>query len=159
MVFFDPRGIERSPKIEVVPSGSYIVTIEKTMVKEKDANSQLLTVFFNILKPQSALNKTIADFFNLKNNSTKAEEIGRQSFARLLDAIEMGKEPLTNESFIEKKVLKVIVGQEPHYKNAGQMQNFIVKYLPIDNAELDGVDMPVDLAYEVPFDVNAEPPF
>jgi hypothetical protein len=159
MVFFDPRSVERDSHQEPVPYGQYLCKVDKVVIKEKDSSSQGLNVFFSVLKPSEHLGKSVLSNFNLKNANAQAEKIGQQQFAKFLDLLEMGDKPLTDVRLLENKVVKLLVGLKPHYKNAGEMQNEVLKYLPFTAADLDGLAVSKSLEDEVLFDASTDVPF
>lgn len=135
-VFFDPRKVDREEKSGnvVVPPGTYICQIKKSQSKEKNGNMGLM-IFLDILCPTSQRGRGLMDYFNLRHSNPQAQKIGEKALAKMLDALGLGREELKNETHLENQVIKCDIGIKAHYKNPQEMQNFVVKYLPLDNAD------------------------
>jgi hypothetical protein len=120
-----------------------------------------LMVFYNILTPHEHNGKTVMDYFNLMHFNPDAERIGKQTFAGLLDALDMGKSPLKSETLLEGKIVKLSVEVKPHWKNVGEVQNRVMKYSSLNDVDHNNVKgyVKADLSDEIAFDpsVNGVP--
>jgi hypothetical protein len=151
MVFFDPTNVQRKAVSLVVPNGQYVVKVDKATVKDSDDKTGL-NIFFAVAKPEAHYGASFMDNFNLRHPNAQTQEIGQRRFAVLLDLIGLGSAPLASETLIEGKYVKVIVGQKPHWKNVGETQNEVLKYLPLDDSDWEGISLPSDLTDDIPFE-------
>jgi hypothetical protein len=133
--FFDPRGIDREGKAQLLKEGTYLVKIDGTMTKQKE-NSMGLTVFF-VYQDDKRNKTTLVEYFNLYHENKTTEKIAQTKFCHLLDCIGKGKTPLKNSSDIVDSLVKVEVIIEKHYdqKKSGEMMNKIMKFLPISQID------------------------
>ncbi len=129
--FFDPsRIVRKTGKAVVVPEGVYLCKIEKSLTKEKDGNRGLM-VGFSILAPSEQRGRSLMEYFNLKHSSKAAQEMGEQKLCAMLDSMGLGTKPLKTEYELQNCTVKMRVGQKPHYKNADEMQNYVIGYDPV----------------------------
>ena len=138
-MFFDPTKVERKPMTEVVPEGVYVAQVENVSVKQNDAATMGVMVFYNILTPVLHNGKTVMDYFNVAHSNPDAERIGKQKFAFLLDALGMGDKPLKNEQLILGKVVKMSVEVKDHYKQNGEKQNRVMKYTSLNAVDENAI--------------------
>lgn len=136
MAFFDPTQVKRETPIELLPAGQYIVTVDKAVEKNRDGNIGA-ALYFKVISPSEQQGKMIFDYFNISHYSEKAQEIGRQRFAKLLDCVEMGDQKMARLDMVEGKRLKIDLSQEKHYKNLGEFQNKVERHLPLSPLDLN----------------------
>lgn len=144
--FFDPREVEREPSIEVVNDGVYLVEVAKVYKKEDNFGLRV-KVYYKLLDKSGYSMEN----FNLGHGNPKVEEIGKQQFTRLLDAVGMGDSPLQSERDILGKKLKIEVALEPHYKDPNSTQNKVKRHLAINPLDIIELKKIKNEAGDIPF--------
>lgn len=134
MVVFDPTKVEREADIQAVKPGQYIVMIKSTNERYKDGNMGL-GVFYKIIANDEYVDNLIVDNFNLMHHMEVTQKLGRSSFAKMLDCIEMGNKPLNKYDDICNKFLKIDTSLKAHWKDPTKEVTQIDRYLSLSAAD------------------------
>ena len=136
---FDPTTVQRETPL---PEDVYLCVIDKAEEKHKNGNRSV-SVCFKVLKGSKYPNRLIFDHINLDHHSEAAQEIGRQTLAKILDCLSMGDKPLNKFSDMHGKHIKIETKLVPHYQDNGDMQTKVKRYAslsPVDLNLLKSVD-------------------
>lgn len=115
-----------------IPNGMYTAAIEKCEVKEtKSGTGQYLNLMFKITGPDYA-GRVIFSMINFRNQSQKAEEIGRQQLGSLLRAVGLPKLQDTDQLIGTACQVKVTTESREGY----DPRNVIKAYKAIEGSEV-----------------------
>lgn len=88
---FDVESLPEGTNYELLPAGWYNCAIASAELKDtKEKTGQFIAVRYNIIGPTHE-GRVVFGNLNIKNASSKAEEIGRQQLGELMRAIGLAK--------------------------------------------------------------------
>jgi hypothetical protein len=126
-MLFNTPEISDATEFEMLSPGEYFAEVIASELKDTKAGTgKYMRVDF-LVGPNK---QRITSFFNVENASSKAQQIGRAQFKRLLSALGITKAlnlPTEFETAAHFKTLFVVVDQEVN--TAGRTHNIITKFL------------------------------
>jgi hypothetical protein len=120
-VEFLPKG---KGAFDPIPAGWYTATMSGAEVKAtKTGTGQYIAVKYTITGP-SHQGRVIFGNLNIKNQSPKAEEIGRQQLREILEATGLSKVEDTDQLIGHNLQIKVDIEKSEQYGDRNQIKGF-----------------------------------
>lgn len=122
---FDASSVEASTNTyEPVPAGWYNVRVNDADLRTTRAgNGQYIAVRYDIVGP-SHEGRVVWGNLNIKNPSSKAEEIGRQQLAELMGAIGLKKVSDTDQLIGGELSVKLAIRKSDEYGDSNDVKGF-----------------------------------
>ena len=109
---------------EVLPAGWYDVTIAGAEIRNtKSGNGQYIAVRYDVLGPTHQ-GRVVFGNLNIKNESSKAEEIGRQQLGELMRAIGLTKVSDTDQLIGGTLQIKLAIRTQEGYDPTNDVRGF-----------------------------------
>lgn len=127
---YDPRGQDRGQAPgEVLPSGYYLSAITGSDIKTTKDGSGNYIELEHTIQSQGYKGRKVWSRINRKNKSEIAERIGREEFARLLDAIGMGEVIIRDTVQLHDKVMciRVVVEKDQNGGDRNEVKGYFDK--------------------------------
>jgi len=120
-VEFLPKG---KGAFDPIPAGWYTATMSGAEVKAtKTGTGQYIAVKYTITGP-SHQGRVIFGNLNIKNQSPKAEEIGRQQLREILEATGLSKVEDTDQLIGHNLQIKIDIEKSEQYGDRNQIKGF-----------------------------------
>jgi hypothetical protein len=122
---FDASSVEVSTNTyEPVPAGWYSVRVNDADLRTtKAGNGQYIAVRYDIVGP-SHEGRVVWGNLNIKNPSSKAEEIGRQQLAELMVAVGLKKVSDTDQLIGGELSIKLAIRKSDEYGDSNDVKGF-----------------------------------
>jgi len=109
---------------EPLPAGWYTATISQSELKDtKTGGGQMIKLRYDITGPTHQ-GRVVFGNLNIKNASTKAEEIGRQQLGEIMRAIGLAKVTDTDQLIGGQLAIKLEVKDDPKYGVSNEVKGF-----------------------------------
>lgn len=116
-----PQG---TSSFEPLPSGWYTAIINGAEIKKtKNGDGEYIAVRYDILAPTHQ-GRVVFGNLNIKNPSTKAEEIGRQQLGEIMRAIGLARVNDTDELIGGQLQIKLDIRKSEQYGDSNEIRGF-----------------------------------
>lgn len=122
---FDIESLPQSESnFEPLPAGWYNVTVVGAEIKTtKDGSGQYIAVRYDVTGPTHQGRQVFGNL-NIKNNSSKAEEIGRQQLGELMRSIGVAKVTDTDQLIGGNLQIKLAIRTQEGYDPSNDVRGF-----------------------------------
>ena len=148
---FDVETLPQSESnFEALPAGWYNASVVSAELKgTKDGTGQYIAVRYGIIGPTHQGRQVFGNL-NIKNNSSKAEEIGRQQLGELMRSIGLAKVTDTDQLVGGQLQIKLTVTKSEQYGD----ENHVAGYKAIA-----GGSLPTTASNNAPATATSAPPW
>lgn len=132
-MFYNPQNVEKKPKFEILPKGTYRVLVSDAQGKRSSKGGRYLAITFDVIEGQYQRRKLFQNF-NIQCGNPDAEERAWSDWKYLLEALELDK-PFESEeqalAAVRDKTLRVKVGHTKDKRDGheGEMQEKVQDFL------------------------------
>ena len=148
---FDVESLPQSESnFEVLPPGWYNASVVSAELKgTKDGTGQYIAVRYDITGPTHQGRQVFGNL-NIKNNSSKAEEIGRQQLGELMRSIGLAKVTNTDQLIGGQLQIKLTVTKSEQYGDGNNVGGY---------KAIAGGSLPIAPSSNAPATATSAPPW